>query len=76
MINFQGGGGALINQWYKGIEELKDLGQQPKKFMEKTIFKEIIQDIAYNPILAELEMIDPTVRIEQVRWKFGNTEIN
>ena len=43
--------------------------------MEKTIFKEIIQDIAYNPILAELEMIDPTVRIEQVKveiWKYGD----
>ena len=54
---FTGEAEAFINQWDEGIEELRDIVQQPGDFTEKTLAKERIHYIDYTPVLDRLDMI-------------------
>ena len=46
---------------------MRELGQKPNEFMEKTLFKELIYDIDYTSILYVIIMIDPYSNIEQFK---------
>ena len=53
---------------------MRDMGQKPNELVEKTLFKERIQDVDYTPILAGLDMMEPSSRIQQFKAdisKFG-----
>ena len=54
---------SFIKQRDEEIEELIELEQQPRKFMDKTLYKELIQDVDYTLILDGQRMMDPTDRI-------------
>ena len=63
MTNFYVGR-SLNKKWYGGIEYFRCMVNQPKKFVDKTILKDIIQYVGYNPILSGLEMMEPPIIIE------------
>ena len=58
---------AFINQWDEGIEEFRELEQKTNYCMEKTLFKELIQDVDYTPILSGLDIMETHAIIEQVK---------
>ena len=68
---FSGGVEAFINQWDEGLEEVIELGWQQNELLEKTLFKDSVQDIYYTPILAGLDMMEPHDRIEneEMWWR-------
>ena len=57
----------FINQQYQEMEQLRDLGNQLNEFTEKALFKEIIQDVDYVPILDGLAIMESTDIIEQAK---------
>ena len=46
---------------------MRELGQKPNEFMEKTLFKELIYDIDYTTVLSVIIMVDPPWNKEQFK---------
>ena len=54
-------------KWEEAILELKELGQEPNEFMERTLLKERILDPAYEAAMTNLDLKQPPPTVEQIK---------
>ena len=64
---YPGGAEVFLAKWEDAIDKLRDVGQAPNKFLERTLFKDAIEDADYSPVLTGLDLMDVLPSVERCK---------
>ena len=77
---YPGGAEVFLSRWEDAVDKLKDVGQAPNEFLERTLLKEAIQDEEYQSVLTGFDLMDVPLSVErcklEIRKRGAKLEFN
>ena len=66
---YPGGADIFLAKWEDAVDKLKDVGQAPNKFLERTLHKDAIEDEDYLSVLTGLDLMNVSPSVEKCKAK-------
>ena len=60
---------VFIARWEDAVDKLRDVGQAPTNFLERTLLKDAFEDQDYSPVLTGFDLMDVPPSVERCRAK-------
>ena len=71
---YPGGAEVFLAKWEDAMDKLRDVGQAPTKFLEKTFLKDAVEDQDYSSVLTDLTLWMCLLLLRDARLRLGGKE--